>query len=88
MIERIFVSPDRGSTQVLVEQAEVQVAMGIVGDRNFGKAVHPGQNPTLVEVDEIEAFYVLHCRQIDLSITRCNLVTRGLNVGARIADNA
>jgi MOSC domain-containing protein YiiM len=84
MIERIFISPDRGSAQVLVEQAEVQAAMGIVGDRNFGKAVHPGQNLTLVEAEEIEAFCALHCRQIDLSITRRNLVTRGVRLNALV----
>jgi MOSC domain-containing protein YiiM len=84
MIECIFISPDRGSAQVLLEQAEVQAAMGIVGDRNFGKGVHPGQNLTLVDAEEIEAFCALHGRQIDLSITRRNLVTRGVQLNALV----
>jgi MOSC domain-containing protein YiiM len=84
MIERIFISPCRGSAQVAVEQAEVKAAMGIVGDRNFGKAVHPGQNLTLVEAEEIEAFCALHRRQIDLSMTRRNLVTRGIRLNALV----
>jgi MOSC domain-containing protein YiiM len=82
MIERIFISPDRGTAQIRLEHAEVQAAMGIVGDRNFGKAVHPGQNLTLIEAEEIEAFCALHRRPCDLSMTRRNLITRGVRLNA------
>jgi MOSC domain-containing protein YiiM len=85
MIERIFISPDRGSAQVLVRQAEVQAGMGIVGDRNFGRMVHPGQNLTLVEAEEIETFCALHSLQVELSITRRNLVTRGVQLNALVS---
>lgn len=40
--------------------------------------VHPGQNLTLLEAEEIERFCVEHSRDPDLSITRRNLVTRGV----------
>lgn len=54
--------------------------MGIPGDRNFGKRIHPGQNLTLVEAEEIELFCAEHSRPADLSLTRRNLVTRGVRL--------
>jgi MOSC domain-containing protein YiiM len=84
MIERIFISPDRGAAQISLERAEVKASLGIVGDRNFGKAAHPGQNLTLVEAEEIEAFCHLHRRTIDHSIIRRNLVTRGVRLNALV----
>jgi MOSC domain-containing protein YiiM len=56
--------------------------MGPVGDRNFGVSVHPGQNLTLVESEEIELFCARRARATDLSITRRNLVTRGIRLNA------
>lgn len=84
MIERIYISPGRGAAQQSLDAAEVQAEMGIVGDRNFGRAVHPGQNLTLVEAEEIEAFCQLHGRAIDLSLTRRNLVTRGVPLNSLV----
>jgi MOSC domain-containing protein YiiM len=54
--------------------------MGIVGDRNFGISKHPGQNLTLVEAEEIERFCAEQARAADLSLTRRNLVTRGVRL--------
>jgi MOSC domain-containing protein YiiM len=54
--------------------------MGVLGDRNFGKCIHPGQNITLVEAEAIEHFCAEHSRIPDLSITRRNLVTRGVRL--------
>ena len=84
MIEHIFISSNRGAGQVSIEQADVRASMGIVGDRNFGLAVHPGQNLTLIEAEEIEGFCTLHDRKIDLSITRRNLVTRGVQLNTLV----
>lgn len=52
----------------------------MVGDRNFGLSVHAGQNLTLVEAEEIELFCAQHGRTADLSLTRRNLVTRGVRL--------
>jgi len=80
IIERIFISPERGVAQIECEHIEVQSGMGIVGDRNFGKCSHPGQNLTLLEAEEIELFCAAYARQPDLSRTRRNLVTRGVRL--------
>ena len=80
IIERIFISPERGAAQIECERITVQIGMGIPGDRNFGKHKHPGQNLTLVEAEEIEIFCAKYSRPIDLSLTRRNLVTRGVRL--------
>ena len=80
IVERIFVSPERGVAQVECEHITVQSRMGVLGDRNFGKRTHPGQNLTLVEAEEIELFCAEYSRPPDLSITRRNLVTRGVRL--------
>lgn len=80
VIEKIFASPKRGAAQVECASIQVQAGKGIVGDRNFGKRAHPGQNLTLVEAEEIELFCVRHERALDLSLTRRNLVTRGVRL--------
>jgi len=53
-----------------------------VGDRYSGQAVYPGQNLTLVEAEEIELFCAEQRRLPDLSLTRRNLVTRGVRLNA------
>jgi MOSC domain-containing protein YiiM len=79
-VERIFISPAPGAPQVECDRVTVQAGMGIVGDRNYGKSVHPGQNLTLVEAEELEEFLKQHSRPLDLSLTRRNLVTRGVRL--------
>lgn len=80
IVERIFISPARGVAQVECEHITVQRGIGILGDRNFGNRTYPGQNLTLVEAEEIELFCAEHSRASDLSLTRRNLVTRGLRL--------
>jgi MOSC domain-containing protein YiiM len=79
-IERIFTSPERGAPQVERERIALHKEMGVVGDRNFGISRHPGQNLTLVEAEEIERFCTEQARVPDLSLTRRNLVTRGVRL--------
>ena len=79
-VERIFTSPERGAPQIECDQIAVECGRGVIGDRNFGKSIHPGQNITLVEAEEIELFLSLHDRLPDLSLTRRNLVTRGVRL--------
>ena len=80
IVERIFISPERGAAQVEHQRIAVQGGMGVLGDRNFGKRTHPGQNITLVEAEEIERFCAQFSRTTDLSLTRRNLVTRGVRL--------
>jgi MOSC domain-containing protein YiiM len=58
--------------------------MGVVGDRNLGKNIHPGQNITLVEAEEIELFCAGYSRVPDLSLTRRNLITRGVRLNSLV----
>lgn len=79
-IERIYTSPAPGAPQVAHERITLLAGRGVLGDRNDGLADHPGQNLTLVEAEEIEHFCAQHGRSPDLSITRRNLVTRGVRL--------
>ncbi|GLR13843.1 hypothetical protein GCM10007907_26330 [Chitinimonas prasina] len=80
IVERIFISPERGVAQEECEHITLHSGMGILGDRYFGKHTYPGQNLTLVEAEVIEQFCAAQLRTPDLSITRRNLVTRGLRL--------
>ncbi|MCX7207321.1 MAG: hypothetical protein NT086_15320 [Proteobacteria bacterium] len=40
VVEKIFISPIRGTTQIECERITVQAEAGIVGDRNFGLAAY------------------------------------------------
>ena len=80
IIEKIFISAERGGLQVDCERAVLEAGMGIVGDRSFGKNAYPGQSVTLVEAEEIECFCAERGRPVDLAMTRRNLVTRGVRL--------
>lgn len=80
MIELIYISNARHGVGIAQPAVALEAGQGIVGDRYFGKNDYPGQNLTLVEAEEIEAFCTTHGRQIDLSLTRRNLVTRGIRL--------
>ena len=79
-VERLFIG--RPSDGLLIEQDQVTVVAGagIEGDRYFGRHEEPGQNITLIEAEEIEALLGASGRPVDLSITRRNLVTRGVRL--------
>lgn len=53
---------------------------GIVGDRNYGLSKWPGQNLTLIEIEEVESFICEQNIERDLSITRRNILTRGVRL--------
>lgn len=80
IIERIFLAGKAGEPQIEVRTIDVVAGAGIEGDRYFGAKDEPGQNITLVEAEEIEAFGAEAGRGIDLSSTRRNLVTRGVRL--------
>lgn len=80
IVERIYICPEKGAAQVECERITLRRGMGVVGDRNYGVSQHPGQNLTLVEAEEIERFCSEQARVQDLSLTRRNLVTRGVRL--------
>ncbi|MDX2464978.1 MAG: sulfurase [Porticoccus sp.] len=79
-VERIYISTDVGGEQLESESIDLVAASGIVGDRNYGLSKWPGQNLTLIEAEEVEAFIVEQNLVYDLSITRRNIVTRGVRL--------
>jgi len=80
MIEAIYIAAAKGEPQVEVEAVRAVAGKGLEGDRNFGQSRWPGQNLTLVEAEEIEAFN-RHCtRTIAPDATRRNIVTRGVRL--------
>jgi MOSC domain-containing protein YiiM len=79
-IERIYIAAGPGEPQHEAQQVRVVAGQGIEGDRNFGLRHDPGQNITLVEAEEIESFLREQGRAHDLSVTRRNLVTRGVRL--------
>jgi len=58
---------------------------GIVGDRYYGaQQSHPGQNLTLIEAEEIEAFNARNGTSVGLTDPRRNVVTRGVRLNALV----
>jgi len=79
-VERIFIAPESGGPPVEMAQVRVLAGAGIEGDRYFKAADEPGQNITLVEAEVIDAFNAHFGTGHELSITRRNLVTRGVRL--------
>ena len=79
-VERIFTSSKPGGSQMEREVVRVVAGSGIEGDRYFGLHDEPGQNLTLIEIEEIEAFLHEQGRTEDLSITHRNILTRGVRL--------
>jgi MOSC domain-containing protein YiiM len=79
-VEHLFLSPESGAEQRQCTQIELATGRGIVGDRHFGRNDWPGQNLTLIEAEEIEAFCAATRRTNDLSLSRRNIVTRGIRL--------
>ena len=79
-IERIFVATAPRAPQIEVPSVRVVVGKGIEGDRHFGKRKVSGENLTLVEAEELEAFAQEQGVPVDLSGSRRNIVTRGVRL--------
>ncbi|MGB4066180.1 MAG: MOSC domain-containing protein [Azonexus sp.] len=84
LVERLFLSPSRGAAQRECRQLELLAGQGVVGDRHFAKANWAGQQLTLVEAEEIERFCAHTGRANDLSLTRRNVVTRGIRLNGLV----
>lgn len=79
-VERIFVATAPRAPQIEVSSVRVVSGKGIEGDRHFGKRKVPGENLTLVEAEELEAFALEQGVPVDLSRSRRNVVTRGIRL--------
>lgn len=79
-VEYIYISPEAGQPQQSCQKIELVAGKGIVGDRNYGLSKWPGQNLTLVELEEVESFIREKNIENDLSITRRNILTRGVRL--------
>lgn len=84
VVERLFLGPARGEAQLECRQLELLAGQGVVGDRHFARADWAGQQLTLVEAEEIERFCAHAGRANDLSITRRNVVTRGIRLNTLV----
>ena len=83
-IEHLFFSNERGARQTASTMLPVLAGQGVVGDRHCGRSDWVGQQLTLVEAEEIEAFCVATGRAVDWSLTRRNVVTRGVRLNALV----
>lgn len=80
MIHQIFIAPDFRSAQKTVSQVQLKAGLGIVGDRNFGKSQHPGQNITFIEKEAIDAYNADHDQSIGPDATRRNIITKDVHL--------
>lgn len=80
MIKAIYMANERGSDQRRVDTVEWVSGKGIVGDRNFAKTTHRGQNVTFVEKKAMDNYNLAFCQTIDLSSTRRNVVTSDIKL--------
>jgi len=79
-VECIYICPEAGKSQQSCQKIELVAGNGIVGDRNYGLSKWPGQNLTLIEIEEVESFICEQNIERDLSITRRNILTRGVRL--------
>lgn len=84
MIEAIFVAKKTSETLLQVDEVQVVLGAGITGDRHFKKAKWPGQNITFVELESIERFNSTYHQSIELSATRRNIVTKGVDLNSLV----
>lgn len=80
MIEAIYIRRSPGGPLEACDRVEAVAGKGLRGDRHYGADDEPGQNVTLVEAEEIEAFCDRHGLPRDLALTARNLVTRGVRL--------
>jgi MOSC domain-containing protein YiiM len=77
--------PDDGGPMLSVPEITVVAGAGIVGDRYCGaEQRHPGQNLTLIEAEEIEAFNARNGSAIALTGPRRNVVTRDVRLNSLV----
>jgi MOSC domain-containing protein YiiM len=76
-VAALCLAPSKSAPMSVVEEIEVVAGAGIVGDHYFGSEQrYPGQNVTLIETEEVEAFNARVGRNLAATDPRRNIVTR------------
>jgi MOSC domain-containing protein YiiM len=74
-------APEKSAPMCAAAAVEVIAGSGIVGDRFFGrKQRHPGQNITLIEAEEINAFNARTGKSLADTDPRRNIITQGVRL--------
>lgn len=77
--------PDVGGPMLSVPELTLVAGSGIVGDRYYGaEQSYPGQNLTLIEAEEIEAFNARNGTAIALTGPRRNVITRDVRLNSLV----
>src|SRR5215218_3620863 len=80
-VAALCLSPAISAPVRVVEEFEVVAGAGIVGDHNFGhQQRYPGQNITLIEAEEVDAFNSRLGTYLSSTDPRRNIVTRGVRL--------
>ena len=78
-------SPRKSASMIRVAEINVVAGSGILGDRYYGNDQrHPGQNLTLIEAEEIDAFNARNAVEIALTDPRRNIVMRDVRLNALV----
>lgn len=80
MIQAIFIAAKPKAEQQARHKIEVIKGKGIVGDRNFDQHRWHGQNITLIESENIDAFNQQYQQIIPPQDLRRNLITQGIKL--------
>jgi MOSC domain-containing protein YiiM len=80
-VAALCLSPEKRSAMRVVGQIDVIAGSGVVGDHHFGvRQRYPGQNLTLIEAEEVEAFNARVGGHLLPTDPRRNVVTRGVRL--------
>lgn len=85
-VEHIFIAPERGAPCKAVDSVEAVAETGLEGDR-YSDPKHrkePGQQLTLIEIEQIERFVEETGLPMHPVAPRRNLVTRGIDLNALV----
>ena len=79
------IAPTTGGPMLSVPEITLVAGAGINGDRYYGtEQSHSGQNLTLIEAEEIEAFNARNGTAIALTDPRRNVVTRDVRLNSLV----
>jgi MOSC domain-containing protein YiiM len=77
----LCVAPAKAATMVTLDEMVVESGAGVRGDHHFGiRQRVAGQNVTLIEAEEVEAFNSRNGMHLALTEPRRNIVTRGVRL--------
>ena len=83
-VHSIHIAPARGAPTTSVDEVHALPAMGLQGDRHFGRSSNDPDSPrpdreiTLIEIEAIEALEREHGISLSPGDARRNIVTRGV----------